>query len=63
MGVFDIFKRGVDMPKTAQQRKDESIKILKKDAQFAHLQRSCALARSVMRALWAKKIWRGQRAF
>ncbi|WP_223230290.1 DUF4272 domain-containing protein [Campylobacter concisus] len=31
MGVFDIFKRGVDMPKTAQQRKDESIKILKKE--------------------------------
>ena len=30
MGVFDIFKKGADMPKTAQQRKDESIKILKK---------------------------------
>ena len=31
MGVFDIFKRGVDMPKTAQQRKDENIKILKQE--------------------------------
>lgn len=31
MGVFDIFKKGADMPKTAQQRKDESIKILRKE--------------------------------
>ncbi len=29
--MFDIFKKGTDMPKTAQQRKDESIKILKKE--------------------------------
>ena len=29
--MFDIFKKGADMLKTAQQRKDESIKILKKE--------------------------------